>query len=80
MPAALHDLAVEVAQQQAARRHLRPEQALGIDEKELVGAGCEHTVVIAHALLVMETRRPPQGRGEVDARLCERVGHFKMRA
>src|SRR5258708_26814520 len=72
---ALHDLAVEVAQQQTAGRDLGPEQAFGIDEEQVLGTRREHTVVIAYALLVVEARGPPQGRGEVDARLRQRLGH-----
>src|SRR5208337_4860255 len=71
--AALEHVPVEITEQQARGRDLRPEQPFWIDEKAVVPAGRKHAEMVADTLLVVQTGGPAKRGGEVDSRLAQRI-------
>src|SRR5579859_1337642 len=65
----LHDVSVEIAQDQLAGGQLAEMQAARIDQEELPAAGQHHAVVVGNLLIHAEPREYPEHGGKVAARL-----------
>ena len=69
-----HDIAVEVADQQAGGGDLGEAPAIGVHQEQVVPAGHDEAQVVADPLMQAELRRHAEAGGEVDARLLHRIG------